>query len=74
MPNRPPGIPGSPVGIPGSPVGIPGIDRRLVMLDWWYEAEFDYDRVEVFSDNGIEFFVCPGTSTWNSLSAKLPLG
>jgi hexosaminidase len=53
------------------PERIPEIDRDLVLLDWWYEAEFNYDRVEVFAENGIEFFVCPGTSTWNSLFPRI---
>jgi len=53
------------------PERIPEIDRDLVLLDWWYEAELDYDRVGVFADNGIDFFVCPGTSTWNSLFPRI---
>lgn len=53
------------------PERIPEIDRDLVMLDWWYEADFDFDRVKVFADNGIEFWVCPGTSSWNSLFPRV---
>jgi hypothetical protein len=44
---------------------IPEIDRDLVLLDWWYEADLDYDRVKAFQKNGIDFLVCPGTSSWN---------
>jgi hypothetical protein len=44
---------------------IPEIDRDLVLLDWWYEADLDYDRVKAFQRNGIDFLVCPGTSSWN---------
>ena len=47
------------------------IDRDSVLLDWWYEAEFDYDRVAVFARHGIEFLVCPGTSSWNSLFPRV---
>ena len=50
---------------------IPEIDRDLILLDWWYEAEFDYDRVEAFRRNGIDFLVCPGTSTWNCLFPRM---
>jgi len=53
------------------PERIPEIPRDLVLLDWWYEADHDYDRVERFADHGIRFWVCPGTSTWNSLYPRL---
>lgn len=53
------------------PERIAEIDRDLVLLDWWYEAEFDFDRVAVFARNGIDFMVCPGTSTWNSLFPRI---
>jgi len=43
------------------PDRIPEIDRDLILLDWWYEAAFDYDRVKRFADAGIDFAVCPGT-------------
>jgi len=47
------------------------IDRDLVLLDWWYEAQGDFDRVKRFAENGIEFWVCPGTSTWNCLFPRI---
>ncbi len=53
------------------PERIAEIPRDLVLLDWWYEADHDYDRVERFADHGIRFWVCPGTSTWNSLYPRL---
>jgi len=53
------------------PERIPEIDRDLVLLDWWYEAEFDFDRVRVFAENDIEFLVCPGTSSWNCLFPRV---
>jgi hypothetical protein len=39
----------------------------LLLCDWWYEADFDFDRVRVFAEQGREFWVCPGTSSWNCL-------
>src|SRR5215469_2349122 len=54
-----------------NPERIPEIDRDLVLLDWWYEAAHDYDRVRAFADNGIEFWVCPGTSSWNCLFPRV---
>ncbi|MBW2273583.1 MAG: family 20 glycosylhydrolase [Deltaproteobacteria bacterium] len=53
------------------PERIPEIDRSLILLDWWYEAPFDYERVKRFADAGIDFAVCPGTSTWNSLFPRV---
>ncbi|MBW2371837.1 MAG: beta-N-acetylhexosaminidase, partial [Deltaproteobacteria bacterium] len=42
------------------PGRIPEIDRDLILLDWWYEANHDYDRVKVFAENDLEFWVCAG--------------
>lgn len=53
------------------PERIAEIDRDLVLLDWWYEADFDFDRVERFAENQIEFAVCPGTSSWNCLFPRI---
>jgi hypothetical protein len=53
------------------PKRIAEIPKDLVLLDWWYEAEFDYDRVAVFGANDLEFAVCPGTSSWNSLFPRV---
>ena len=39
----------------------------VLLCDWWYEADFDFDRVRVFAEHGLEFWVCPGTSSWNCL-------
>jgi hexosaminidase len=50
---------------------LPEIDRDLVLLDWWYEAELDFDRVEAFRRSGIDFLVCPGTSSWNCLFPRI---
>lgn len=55
----------------GHPEIIPEIDRDLILLDWWYEAEFNFDRVEAYRRNGIDFLVCPGTSTWNCLFPRV---
>ena len=53
------------------PHRIPEIDPSLVLLDWWYEADFDFNRVRVFARNGIDFMVCGGTSSWNSLFPRV---
>jgi hypothetical protein len=53
------------------PERVRDLNRDLVLLDWWYEANHDFDRVKVFAEHGIAFVVCPGTSTWNSLFPRL---
>jgi hexosaminidase len=47
------------------------IPRDLILLDWWYEADLDYDRVSVFREHGLDFAVCPGTSSWNCLFPRV---
>jgi hexosaminidase len=53
------------------PKRIGEIPKDMVMLDWGYEAEYNYDRISVFQQNKLEFAVCPGTSTWNSLFPRV---
>jgi len=53
------------------PDRIPEIDPNLVLLDWWYEAEFNFDRVKIFARHNIDFLVCAGTSSWNSLFPRV---
>ena len=53
------------------PERVAEVPRDLILLDWWYEAELDYDRVRVFAENGLEFGVCPGTSSWNCLFPRV---
>jgi hexosaminidase len=54
------------------PERIAELPRDLLLCDWWYEADFDYDRVKRFARHGLEFWVCPGTSSWNCLFPRLP--
>lgn len=53
------------------PERIPEFDRDVIFLDWWYEAEHDYDAVRRFAENGRAFWVCPGTSSWNCLFPRM---
>ena len=53
------------------PERIAELDRDLVLCDWWYEADFDYDRVRALAERGLEFWVCPGTSSWNCLFPRM---
>jgi hypothetical protein len=54
------------------PDRIAEISRDLVLLDWWYEAgHIDFDRVAAFARAGLDFWVCPGTSSWNCLFPRV---
>ncbi len=53
------------------PARVAELDEDLVFLDWWYEADFDFDRVQVFAKHHRDFMVCPGTSSWNCLFPRI---
>lgn len=47
---------------------IPG---DVVGLIWGYEANHPFDQQAArFAAAGLQFYVCPGTSTWNSLAGR----
>jgi len=50
---------------------IPRLAPDTVLLDWWYEADFDADRVRALRRHGFEFWVSPGTSAWNCLFPRV---
>ena len=53
------------------PERLPEFESDFVFLDWWYEADCDFDRVKRFSQQGVDFWVCPGTSSWNCLFPRV---
>ena len=47
------------------------LPRDAVALEWGYEANHPFDEHgALFAASGIPFYVCPGTSTWNSLVGR----
>jgi hypothetical protein len=45
--------------------------RDVVVLEWGYEADHPFDaHGALFAASGIPFYVCPGTSTWNSIAGR----
>jgi hypothetical protein len=47
------------------------LPRDAVALEWGYEADHPFDEHgALFAASGIPFYVCPGTSTWNSLVGR----
>ena len=50
---------------------VPELPKDAVALEWGYEADHPFDaHGAVFAASGIPFYVCPGTSAWNSLAGR----
>jgi hypothetical protein len=54
-----------------NPEHIDSLGRDVVLLDWWYEAEFDADRIRGLRRRGFEVWACPGTSSWNAFFPRV---
>src|SRR5207237_510321 len=47
------------------------LPRDAIALEWGYEADHPFDRDgEMFARAGVPFYVCPGTSSWNSIAGR----
>jgi hexosaminidase len=53
------------------PDAIPLLPKDLVLIDWWYEANHDFDRVRVFQEHRIPFLTAAGTASWNTLFPRV---
>ena len=50
---------------------VPELPRDLAALEWGYEEQHDFDQNgALFASAGIPFYVCPGTSSWNSVAGR----
>jgi hypothetical protein len=50
---------------------VPELPRDLIVLEWGYEADHPFDQHgEIFAQSGIPFYVCPGTSSWNTVGGR----
>ena len=47
------------------------LPEDVTLLDWHYGASDDYPSVRTFSQSGRTFWVCPGTSSWNTLFPRI---
>jgi hypothetical protein len=47
------------------------LPKDVIALEWGYEANHPFEeRTARLQDAGIPFYVCPGTSSWNSLAGR----
>ena len=54
-----------------SPEVIAELPPTVIPLEWGYEANHPFrEHGEALSSTGLEFYFCPGTSSWNSLSGR----
>ncbi len=50
---------------------IPELPKNMTAMVWGYDAKFPAGKnLPKFEEAGIDFYVCPGTSTWNSLIGR----
>ena len=58
--------------IPKHPELVPELPKDLIALNWGYEGNHPFmEQAEKFKAAGLEFYVCPGTSSWNSLAGRV---
>lgn len=51
---------------------IPEIPKDVIAMEWGYEAGHPFkSKSRSFVEAGIPFYVCPGTSSWNSLGGRV---
>jgi hexosaminidase len=47
------------------------LPKDVIALEWGYEANQPFDaHCEKFSAADLDFYVCPGTSSWNSIAGR----
>lgn len=50
---------------------IKELPKDIVALEWGYEDDHPYDEnCRKYKEAGIAFYVCPGTSSWNSIAGR----
>jgi len=50
---------------------IPELPKDAIALEWGYEAQHPFDEHGAqFAQAGLPFYVCPGTSSWNSIGGR----
>ncbi len=50
---------------------VPELPKDAVVLEWGYEADHPFDEHGAeFASSGMPFFVCPGTSSWNTIAGR----
>ena len=54
------------------PEFVERLPKDLIALDWGYEADHPFEaEAAKFKSAGLDFYVCPGTSSWRSLAGRV---
>jgi len=54
------------------PQSLQDLSKDFIALNWGYEANHPFKReCRQVAEQGIQFYVCPGTSSWNSLTGRI---
>jgi hypothetical protein len=50
---------------------VPELPRDAIALEWGYDAKHPFDEHGAqFAAAGVPFYVCPGTSSWNTIAGR----
>ncbi len=50
---------------------IPELPHDVIAMIWGYEADHPFEaRCQAFLNSGIAFYVCPGSSSWNTVTGR----
>jgi hypothetical protein len=50
---------------------VPELPKDIVALEWGYEFDHPFaDHSARFAASGVPFYVCPGTSSWNTIGGR----
>jgi hexosaminidase len=47
------------------------VPEDITLLDWQYAATEQYPTASIFGESGHTFWICPGTSSWNTLFPRI---
>ncbi|MGC9346841.1 MAG: glycoside hydrolase family 20 zincin-like fold domain-containing protein [Anaerolineae bacterium] len=50
---------------------IPELPQDAIAMEWGYSASHPFEaHTKLFAEAGLRFYVCPGTSTWNTIAGR----
>jgi hypothetical protein len=50
---------------------VPEVPKDAVAMLWGYEADHPFEeQTQTLADAGLPFYVCPGTSSWQSIGGR----
>jgi hypothetical protein len=50
---------------------VPELPRDAIALEWGYDEGHPFaEHARIFAASGLEFYVCPGTSSWQSIGGR----